>query len=357
MGQSLFAALGLSGVDNRLELAPARRICLLLVDGMGAHSLAQYGAQFPIFSELTAIAGLGSHFPSTTVTNLSSLGTGQLPGVHGMLGYTVKVPGSGEPGRLLNALKWDEKIDPLEWQSTPTLFERAIEAGLHVSNVGDKRYIGTGFTRAALRGAHYLAANHSPEMVREAVTALAEPNSFAYVYTNALDHAGHNFGVGSEQWLIALGNVAGLITRLTQELPRNTSLYITADHGMINSGTKIVLGQDNPLMTNVTLVGGEPRMRHIYLREGSTSETVSAWGEYLGDLATIYSKESAIAAGLFGAEVSAASIDRMGDLIAIANGECVLIDPARADKESAIIGQHGGLTSAEVDIPLLTLAK
>jgi len=190
-------------------------------------------------------------------------------------------------------------------------------------------------------------------MVSAATSALAEPNSFVYVYTNILDHAGHNFGEGSEQWLIALKTVADLVTRLVNELPRNSQFYLSADHGMVNAGEKIILGEGNPLMNNVTLVGGEPRMRHIYLESGSEDEAVATWRECLGDRAMVYSKRDAIAVGLFGGDVSDASVERMGDLLAIANDDCVLIDPARSIQESSIIGQHGGLTPAERDIPLL----
>jgi hypothetical protein len=193
-------------------------------------------------------------------------------------------------------------------------------------------------------------------MVSAAKSALAEPNSFVYVYTNILDHAGHNFGEGSEQWLIALKTVADLVTRLVNELPRNAQFYLTADHGMVNAGEKIILGESNPLMNNVTLVGGEPRMRHIYLESGSENEAVATWREYLGDRALVYTKHDAIAAGLFGgnlSDVSNVSVDRMGDLLAIAHYDYVLIDPARSVQESSIIGQHGGLTPEERDIPLL----
>jgi predicted AlkP superfamily pyrophosphatase or phosphodiesterase len=320
---------------------------------MGSQSLSQYSAQFPIFAEVKSAAGLTSHFPSTTVTNLTSLGTGELPGVHGMLGYTVRVPNSGTPGRLLNPLKWDDRVDPLFWQKVPTLFERAMLHGITVTNIAEKRYEGSAFTQAALRGAHYVGANRRSEMVDAAVIALAEPNSFAYLYVNGLDHAGHNDGVGSEKWMLALGEVAELITALVARLPKNTDLYITADHGMVNVGEKIILGTDNNLLENITLVGGEPRARHMYVADGALEETVSQWREVLGERAAIYSRDEVIANELFGAEVSADSRDRMGDFIAIANGEAILIDPARVPQESAMVGHHGGVTELELAIPLL----
>ena len=353
LSQSIFASLGLPGVDNQLNLSPSRRSALLLVDGMGSTSLEKYSSQFPIFNQVITAHSLQSHFPSTTVTNLTSLGTGELPGVHGMLGYTVRVPNSGTPGRLLNALKWDDRVDPLFWQKVPTLFERAMEHGITVTNIAEKRYEGSAFTQAALRGADYVGANHAEQMVEAAVRALAEPNSFTYLYINALDHAGHNDGVGSEKWLTALSQVADLIGKLRDRLPRNTDLYVTADHGMVNVGEKIILGVDNNLMQNVTLVGGEPRARHIYVRDGALEETLVQWREFLGDRAAVHAKSEAISAGLFGSHVSEDSFDRMGDLVVIASDEVILIDPTRISQESAMVGHHGGVTESETVIPLL----
>ena len=353
LSQSIFASLGLPGVLNRLELPASRRTALLLIDGMGSASLEKYAEQFPIFREVLLSQQLQSHFPSTTVTNLTSLGTGELPGVHGMLGYTVRVPNSGTPGRLLNALKWDDRVDPLFWQKIPTLFERAMQHGITVTNIAEKRYEGSAFTQAALRGANYVGANRLEQMVAEAAKALAEPNSFAYLYINALDHAGHNDGVGSDKWLTALGQVAQLIGSLRDRLPRNTDLYITADHGMVNVGEKIVLGVDNALMQNITLVGGEPRARHMYVADGALDETLAQWREYLGERAVVHSKSEAIIAGYFGSEISEDSFARMGDLVVIAKNEVILIDPSRIAQESAMVGHHGGVTDSETVIPLL----
>jgi Type I phosphodiesterase / nucleotide pyrophosphatase len=353
LSQSIFASLGLPGVDNRLSLPESRRSALLLIDGMGSTSLAKYAEQFPIFGEVITSHTLQSHFPSTTVTNLTSLGTGELPGVHGMLGYTVRVPNSGTPGRLLNALKWDDRVDPLFWQKVPTLFERAMRHGITVTNIAEKRYEGSAFTQAALRGADYVGANHAEQMVEAATKALAEPNSFTYLYINALDHAGHNDGVGSEKWLTALSQVADLIGKLREHLPRNTDLYITADHGMVNVGEKIILGVENNLMENITLVGGEPRARHMYVREGALDETAALWREFLGDRAVVHSKSEVIEAGYFGSQISEDSFDRMGDLVVVASNEVILIDPTRIAQESAMVGHHGGITDSETVIPLL----
>jgi len=53
-------------------------------------------------------------------------------------------------------------------------------------------------------------------------------------------------------------------------------------------------------------------------------------------------------------QVSADAIDRMGEVIAIAKADVVLIDPERADKEGSMVGHHGGQSEIETQVGLLT---
>ena len=349
---SIFNSLSVPETNDSLSLGSAEnREVLILIDGMGQDAIDKYGDQFPIFDELKQVKKLYTNFPSTTATSLSTLGTGVLPGVHGMLGYTVRVPRSDN--RLLNALKWDERVDPVMWQKVPTLFERAVLAGVSVTHVAAKRYEGSGFTQAALRGAKYVGANGVDEMATAVSAALKPQPSFVYTYLNTLDSAGHSDGVGSDKWLTALQQVSEFITKVKQLAPAGTRIWVTSDHGMVNSTEQVILGQDNNLLENVTLIGGEPRARHIYIKEGAASETIAQWQEFFGNKAKVLSKESAIKDGLFGPVVTEDSHDRLGDLIAIANNDLILVDPARVREESSMVGHHGGVTDIEVEIPLL----
>ena len=350
---SIFNSLVVPNTSDSLSLGVgAKRECLILIDGMGQDALDNFADQFAIFSQLKNQAKLIANFPSTTATSLSTLGTGELPGVHGMLGYTVRVPRSDN--RLLNALKWDERVDPVMWQKVPTLFERAIQSGVTVSHVAAKRYEGSGFTQAALRGAKYIGANGIDEMVTAVATALKPQPSFVYTYLNTLDAAGHSDGVGSDKWLTALQQVAEFITKVISSVPTGTRVWITSDHGMVNSTQQSILGQDNDLLKNVSLIGGEPRARHIYIKSGAETETIAQWREFYQDQVQVISRDEAVLNNLFGSVVSEDAKERMGDLIAIPNDDLILVDPARIREESGMVGHHGGVTDIEVNIPLLT---
>jgi predicted AlkP superfamily pyrophosphatase or phosphodiesterase len=294
-------------------------------------------------------------FPSTTATSLATLTTGELPGVHGMLGYTVQVPRSG--GRLLNALKWDERVDPENWQPVETLFQKATQVGISVTHVAAKRYENSGFTRAVFRGAEYKGANVVVDLVSETKQALQKTPSFVYLYVNDLDNAGHSDGVGSDKWIAALSAIDQMVSQLMKEVPKGTRIWVTSDHGMINVEDKIIIGQDNPLLTGINVIAGEPRARHLYLSDDSVQareDVASLWQQYLQEKALVLTREQAIASNLFGGQISADAVDRMGEVIAIAQGGVVLLDPERADKEGAMVGHHGGKSDIESQVGLLT---
>jgi hypothetical protein len=354
---SIFSSLGLESAVDHLAVgqSPKGRELLFLIDGFGFDTLATYADVMPTMSRMFNHGLIQTAFPSTTATSLATLTTGEMPGAHGMLGYTVQVPRSG--GRLLNALKWDERVDPENWQPVETLFQRATASGINVTHVAAKRYENSGFTRAVFRGAQYKGANVVTDLISETKAALQATPSFVYLYVNDLDTAGHSDGVGSDKWIAALSMIDQMVSALMKEVPRGTRIWVTSDHGMINVEEKIVIGVDNPLMQGVSVVAGEPRARHIYLESDSLqarAETASLWQEYLQEKALVLTRENAISTNLFGSDVSPDAFDRMGEVIAIARGGLVLLDADRVDKEGAMVGHHGADSDIESQVGLLT---
>ena len=354
---SIFSSLGLQSAVDHLSVgqSPMGRELLFLIDGFGFDTFATYADAMPTMSRMINHGLIQTAFPSTTATSLATLTTGVMPGAHGMLGYTVQVPRSG--GRVLNALKWDERVDPENWQPVETLFQRATAAGITVTHVAAKRYENSGFTRAVFRGANYKGANVVTDLISETKLALQATPSFVYLYVNDLDTAGHSDGVGSDKWIAALTMIDQMVSQLMKEVPKGTRIWVTSDHGMINVEEKIIIGQDNPLLQGVSVIAGEPRARHVYLETDSPSartETASLWQQYLQDKALVLTRENAISSNLFGTEVTPDAYDRMGEIIAIARGGVVLLDADRADKEGAMVGHHGSDSDIESQVGLLT---
>ena len=358
LSSSLLASLDpeAPSAQNVLGLPPARRACLLIVDGLGWELLRDHPAAAPFLSELARNSRpITAGFPSTTVTSLGSICTGRPPGQHGILGYQVAIPGEN---RLLNGLRWDARVDPLQWQPLPTVYERATAAGIAAVHVAQGSFRGTGLTVATMRGADFRPANSMGALAAQGATALRENDrAFVTVYHGDLDGAGHVFGVASDAWYNQLAHVDKLAEQLAGALPSGTMLYVTADHGMvdISADDKFDVDAHPELRSGLALLGGEPRARHLYARRGAAADVLATWREVLGDRAWVLPRDEAISEGWFG-QVDAAMTSRIGDVVAAAGGSLALVATQAEPRESRLVGMHGSLTPAEQLVPALMYA-
>ncbi|WP_017594308.1 alkaline phosphatase family protein [Nocardiopsis potens] len=359
LAPSVLASLGVPGEPNALGLPPARRACVLLIDGMGWEPLLAAREHAPFLSSLigapAARPPLTAAFPTTTATSLTTFGTGAAPGHHGIVGYKVVVPGTDT---VLNQLRWGAEagVEPEEWQPLTTVYQRAERAGVATGYVASAAFEGSRLTRATARGSSYLPADDLTSVaVRVSAELAARERSLVFAYHADLDSYGHLHGVGSDHWRVHLGQVDRLAEQIAGALPPDTALYITADHGMVDSdpGQRVDLEADPELRRGVRVVAGEARMRQVYTEPGAAEDVRSAWAERLGPAAAVLTREEAVAAGYYGPATDGAVRERIGDVLAVARGAAALVLPAAEPAESRLVGQHGSLTPAELSIPLL----
>lgn len=343
----------------RSELAGVQRAVVLLVDGLGYHLLAEATRSSPALADAWAtrrgsLRQLTTGFPSTTPTSLASLGSGLPPGRHGVLGFTVRIP---DTEKLLCHIEWDDVPDPAQWQPELTCFERARELGVAVSAVSRQKFQHSGLTVAAFRGADYLPADDVASLVAGIDVALARPApGLVYGYFPLVDRAGHVYGPGSPQWHEAVGQLDVLLRQILALLPADAALLVTSDHGMIGvrDVDRFDVSAHPSMRRGVQLVAGEPRARYVYTEPGAAAEVAEIWQSILGPRADVVTREHAVAAGWFGELLPAAHADRVGDVVAVARDRHVLLGVPECDSPTVagLRGFHGGLTEAELSIPL-----
>ncbi|WP_066374377.1 alkaline phosphatase family protein [Herbidospora mongoliensis] len=352
---SVYATFDGTG-GGALGLDPADKVCLFIVDGLGADLLAAHPSRAPFLSSALARV-LTAGFPSSTPVSLATIGTGVLSGHHGMLGIQVAVPGEG---RLLNCLRWTTDgppIAPDTWQPLDTVFQRLAHLDVASSYVAPAVFDGTGLTQAVYRGVRYVPADTLDERVEGVHAALrATPKAYVTCYYGHLDSMGHMMGWGSPEWLDQLAIVDGLAERLAGALPPGGVLYVTADHGMINATDKIDLDLHPELTEGIALFGGDPRGRHLYTLPGSTDSVLQAWRAVLGERAQVASREEAIDSGWFG-PVNPELLGRIGDVVVVTGGGCVIASAGAEPLEWSMIGHHGSLTPAEQNVPFLEIRR
>jgi hypothetical protein len=338
---------------NRLGLPPVTKSVVVLVDGLGAAALkARAGHARTLAGALSATSVMDSGFPTTTAAALASLTTGVAPGQHGLVGYSVLDPAND---RVVNQLSgWDERMDPLEWQPFPTVFESAAALGLDAVVIGPERYRDTGFTHAVLRGARYIAAATITQRCEAAALWLREPGSgIAYVYIPELDSTGHARGWESPDWTTRLETLDGAVAELIRSLRSNDGLIVTADHGVLDVPPHAIVHYDrgDGLLDGVRHVAGEPRCLQLYVEPGTSADAVAAvWAQSEGQRSWVVTRDEAIDAGWFG-EVRAEVRGRIGDVLVAARKNIAYYDSRSTG--DPMVGHHGSFAAAEVQVPLL----
>lgn len=359
------ALLRVPGAVDRLALAESvgqvDRVAVVLVDGMGWHLLPELAGSAPLLGSVLAggtgrLSQLTCTFPSTTPSSLVSLGTGAQPGEHGILGFTVNIPGTD---RVLHHIQWRDDPPYAAWQPLPTWFERLQQCGVGARAVLPASFMGSGLTDAAYRGADFRLTHTTDDYAQELAGELQAAPGLLYGYTADLDTAAHVFGIGSPQWHEAAVRVDALLTRLVDALPPNAVLLVTADHGGLNvpPDARVDLDTDPRLGEGVRVVAGEPRVRYLHTEPGAAADVQATWSRVLDGRAQVYSRTQAVATGMFG-PVNPRHLPRIGDVVVICTGDAAVLATGHEPPETAnLIGFHGAATPAEMAIPLIAVTS
>lgn len=333
-------------------LGDVRHIVVLLVDGLGEQQLAAHEDLCVSLVGLVDGGPLAAPFPSTTCVSLTSLGTGLPPGMHGIVGSAFRL----DDGSVLAPLTWGSDPNPIATQPEPTVLERAEAAGVVVATAAPAQHRDSGLTRAAMRGGRYPGADTPIARVEVAAATIADArragrSSLTYAYWPDLDKAGHVHGVASAQYRQALGRVDGLVAALAELAGPDVAVVVTADHGLVDvpDDRRIDLEGRPSLRRGVTTILGEPRARHVYAEPGAAGSVARTWASELGDRAAVLRREEL---GELLGPVDEWYADRIGDVVAVATRDWALVSDRVDRVVSGLRGQHGGLTDAEVLVPL-----
>ena len=344
-----------AGAD-RFGLPPVPRTVVVLVDGLGYDLLAQRSGHAPFLRQhLASARRIPCGFPTTTATSMGSFGTGLPPGSHGLVGFQVLDP---DTDRLLNELSWEDGPDPLRWQPSRTVFQTAEANGVAVTRVGPHYFDGSGLTNAALRGGRFVAAKHLDDRVAASVeSARATRRSLVYLYWGEVDKVGHVHGCQSWQWGDEVEAVDRALASLADRVPDDTSIVVTADHGMVDVpfDQRLDLAHEPDLMAGVRHLGGEPRNLQLYLQPGAQQAVAEAWRERLGRLARVMTRDEAVDEGWFGATTPLV-LPRIGDLVVAMQDQFAVVHSGLMRKEIiALLGVHGSTSEAELAVPVIVV--
>jgi len=328
-------------------LADAAQVVLLVLDGLGYEQLVARAGRAPTLSAMDGGA-IHTVAPSTTASALTSIATGTPPGTHGVVGYRI-----AEQGEVLNVLRWNTPQGDARSRIPPERLQ-VVEpfCSQRPPTVTRAEFDGSGFTRAHLRGARPHGYRVPSTLLVELRRLLAAGEPFVYTYYEGLDKVAHEYGLG-EHYEAELAAIDELVAQVCALLPPGAALAVTADHGQVEVGDRIV-ELDRAIAPHLAMQSGEGRFRWLHARPGRSAQLREA-AEVHRDVAWVVSRDEMLDQHWFGPEVSAEAHRRLGDVALVARDPVSFHDP-RDTGPFQLVGRHGSVTPAEMRVPLLAYA-
>ena len=349
------------------EIASARNVVLVVLDGLGHRHLARAIPGGALHGSLRA--SLTSTFPSTTAAAITTFMTGLPPQAHGLTGWHMYFR---EIGAVLAVLPFRPRhggpslvasggVTPAELLGHAPVVDRLDAATFVVSPAA---IVESDFNRAVSGRARRIGYTGLDEMfasVRDVVCVGTE-RKYVYAYYSEIDSLAHAHGVASDPVGAELGRVDAAFGRFLDEIAGTDTLVIaTADHGFVDTRPDTVIELDDHPELAATLalpLCGEPRVAYCYVRPGEGARFERYVESRLGHCATLGASADLLAAGWFGPGAPHPRLaERIGDYILVMKDGFAIRDVLPGERRHAQIGVHGGTSADEMLVPLVVARR
>ncbi len=357
-------------------LGQARRVVLLIIDAFGWNLLQKERDNLPGFMRQADVEGqITSIFPSTTVAALSSLWTGFAPAQHGMVGLNLFMPQYAVTMQTLAFTPAFDKypdalikagLEPEEFLHGPGFAQQLLTYGVPTYAFKGREIVHSALSKMHGRGVAadkgvVTAADMFVQM-RELLEEKAGESLFVSAYWPTIDTLSHVWGwdhaaVAAELWAILAQLEREFLDRLSPAARRDTVFLLVADHGQIHTpAAQQIYLEDHPVLQGMLFMtpAGEPRTVYLYVKHGRQADVLAYINDNLGHAMAPIPAQTALSAGLLGPEPFApTTAERLGDvLVAMRSGYVLLLEKQR-ESARKMIGRHGGMTAAEMQVPWL----
>ena len=382
LGQSTLPTDVLSGLPTRYN-----KVVLFFIDAFGWRFFEQYADSYPMlktFLQHGTVSKLTSQFPSTTSAHVTCINTGLNVAQSGVYEWNYYEP---LVDALITPLRFsytgDSKADTLKasgiapeaFYPTRTFYQTLQSLGVQSHAFQSAAYTQSTYSSMVFKGAHSLSPfrtlEHALDQLAEHVLDKEEIPAYYLLYYDSIDATCHMAGPNSQAFAEEINYFfTTLEQRFYQKLRRltgDTLLILTADHGQVEVSPAMTfyLNLEIPeitryLRTNragVPLVpAGSARDMFLYIKEELLDEAIDLLQRSLAGRAEIYRTSELIQQGFFGSLTpSSAFLARVGNVVILPYAQETVWWFEAGRFAMHFQGHHGGLTPAEMEIPLLLL--
>lgn len=342
-----------------LALQAPRTLILLVIDGLGFEFLRR---QRNSVLRRHLHARVTSVFPSTTATAVTTFLTGLAPAQHAFTGWHIYFSEADAVVAILPfRRRGPAQAQPLDrallLDHPPPVFERLPLPSYVVSPAH--------ITRSAFNEAHARGAVQRPyatlaELFVE-LSALArerEGRRYVYAYYPDIDRLAHDHGIGSAEVAAAFAELDQAFAHFLRRIQgSDTLVLVTADHGFIDSSPQHTLTLEaHPALARTLIrpLTGERRAAYCYVDPAQRAAFEHYATTTLAPYATLVSREALMEQAYFGPGAPHPRLrERIGDYALIMKENYVIEDTVPGESPHALIGVHGGVSAAEMHVPLI----
>ena len=334
----------LQELDKVFERA-YKHVFYFVTDGLGQSMLKRH-LESDAFLRRHQLTTVSSVFPPTTVAATTSILTGKTPYEHGHLGwfqyfqeadvyYTVflKKDYYDFSKTLPKGFNPRFKVRPF------TEIVKEKHAHLFTKIIYPKPIDPDGFVRFE-------------EGLKQCLNiAKLDQKTLVYYYFTEPDLTAHYDGASGSQTKLKINALNAALERFYDDLPRDSLVILTADHGLIDVEPIAIL--DTPIMDTLRAKPSlEPRASVFHVKDKKTFEILfeRAYSKYF----TLYTTNAFLALNAFGSGERHPHIAlNLGDYIAVAHGNKYF----SLSEETVFKGHHAGSTDQELYVPLIVFKK
>lgn len=342
-------------------LAGARQIVLLVIDGLGDDWLLRHAPRGLLAGARRG--ALTSVFPPTTAAAITTFLTGEAPAQHGLTGWFMWLK---ELGAVLTVLPGCPRYGGVSYRAAgidvAALFgHQPLSARLATPStlISPREIAHSDFNLAHQGPARLRQFRNLRGLMREIRRAVrgARAPGFVYAYWPELDHLGHVHGIDAPQTLAHLAELEAQLAGLVSALAgTDTVLLVCADHGLVDLAPADITDlRAHPVLADCLRIPlcGEPRAAFCYVRPDRVGVFEDYCRERLAGRFALHRSADLIDAGWFGPGPHHPRLhERIGDSTLVALGGNAIRDPLPSDGPFRQVGVHGGLSRAELYVPL-----
>jgi hypothetical protein len=351
------------------QLDEHARVVFIYFDAFGWRFLQRHGAH-PLFGG-AEVERWSACFPSTTTVHSTTIHSGLPLGEHGLYEWNVFEPrlnrlvtplwfclaGDERPGSLIDAGFTGHDLFPKH-----TLYERLLPLRSHV-------VMPSGIARSQTSQVLLAPADVHPfDDIREGLDVLcraigAEERAYGTIYLGEADALMHMAGTDAPEVAALMDDHLTAIA--AAPWPEGTLVLLTADHGMegISPERTTYVNVVWPELARHLEIGaddkplapaGSCRDLFLHVLPERLDEVEARLADLLADVADVRKVDALLAEGLFGENITEALTSRLANLVVLPRAGEAAYWLESGVFEQRFLGQHGGLSANELEIPLVS---